>query len=123
MEVENWIKVDKPLDQYPLGTKARATMGGYWIRVKRGWKWHCGDTFPLPGADWDRTVCLPKEDDTIELVGKGYACPNCGKFGDERSYVDRTESVFSHFPDPHYSWTETHSCWNCSKQYRIKNGT
>jgi hypothetical protein len=36
---------------YPLGTKAHAVMGGYWIKVERGWKWCNGDTFPTPGAD------------------------------------------------------------------------
>jgi hypothetical protein len=45
------LRVDRPWSEYPLGTKAHSFMGGYWIRVKRGWKWHCGDTFPTPGGD------------------------------------------------------------------------
>jgi hypothetical protein len=26
-------------------------MGGHWIRVEDGWKWHNGATFPSPGGD------------------------------------------------------------------------
>lgn len=35
----------------PLGTKANAVNGGYWIRVSNGWKWCTGSTFPVPGGD------------------------------------------------------------------------
>ncbi len=44
MNLKNW-------DEYPLGTKAHAVMGGYWERVEAGWKWCTGSTFPRPGAD------------------------------------------------------------------------
>jgi hypothetical protein len=44
-------RVDRPWDEYPMGTKAHAFNGGYWIRVQRGWKWFSGDTFPTPGGD------------------------------------------------------------------------
>jgi len=42
---------DRPLSQWPIGTKAYAFSGGYWIRVEGGWKWWCGSTFPRPGGD------------------------------------------------------------------------
>lgn len=45
------VAVDRPWGQYPIGTKAHAYNGGYWIRVANGWKWHNGSTFPTPGAD------------------------------------------------------------------------
>lgn len=40
----------KPWSEYPIGTKALSINGGYWIKINSGWKWHCGDTFPTPGA-------------------------------------------------------------------------
>lgn len=43
----------------PIGTKAPAFIGGHWIKVERGWKWHCGDTFPRPGGDWDGRLIYP----------------------------------------------------------------
>lgn len=43
----------------PLGTKAPALMGGYWIKVANGWKWFCGDTFPTVGGDWDGSLIYP----------------------------------------------------------------
>ena len=45
------IKRDRPWSEYPIGTKAHAFMGGYWERVKNGWKWCTGATFPRPGGD------------------------------------------------------------------------
>jgi len=51
-------KTDREWHEYPLGTKAHAVMGGYWERVKGGWKWCTGSTFPTPGADW-RVIELP----------------------------------------------------------------
>lgn len=42
---------DRPWNEYPLGTKAHAFMGGFWIRVALGWKWCTGATFPTPGGD------------------------------------------------------------------------
>ncbi|OCK44364.1 hypothetical protein BA195_06720 [Tenacibaculum soleae] len=55
-----WVKPDKPLNELPEGTKAKALGGGYWIKNKRGWKWCTGATFPNVGGDWDGTVLLPK---------------------------------------------------------------
>lgn len=43
----------------PIGTKAPAFIGGHWVRVERGWKWHCGDTFPSPGGDWNGVLIYP----------------------------------------------------------------
>lgn len=45
------MKKDKSWRDYPIGTKAFASGGGYWVRVERGWKWCTGDTFPQPGGD------------------------------------------------------------------------
>jgi hypothetical protein len=45
------IKKDRPWNEFPLGTKAHACTGGYWIKVKSGWKWSTGDTFPRPGGN------------------------------------------------------------------------
>lgn len=42
---------DRPWNEYPVGTKAWALLGGHWIRVANGWKWHNGSTFPTPGGD------------------------------------------------------------------------
>lgn len=55
----NWIKANKPINEYPIGTKAKAIGGGYWERVKDGWKWFTGSTFPNVGADWSGEVMLP----------------------------------------------------------------
>lgn len=54
-----WQTSDRPFDAYPIGTKARAGGGGYWIKNERGWKWCTGATFPRPGGDWDGMVSLP----------------------------------------------------------------
>lgn len=46
------LRVDRPWDLYPVGTKAHAVTGGHWIRIEDGgWKWCTGDTFPTPGGD------------------------------------------------------------------------
>jgi hypothetical protein len=45
------LPVDRPWSEYPIGTKAHAFNGGHWIRVRNGWKWFNGSTFPTPGAD------------------------------------------------------------------------
>jgi|688.fasta_scaffold2308256_1 hypothetical protein len=54
-----WVRADKPVKEYPLGTKFKALMGGHWIRVERGFKWCTGSTFPNVGGDWTGEVCLP----------------------------------------------------------------
>ncbi len=54
-----WVKADKDLRDYPIGTKAKALGGGHWEKVKRGWKWCNGATFPNVGGDWNGMVCLP----------------------------------------------------------------
>lgn len=46
----------------PIGTKAPAIGGGYWIKVKLGWKWTNGATFPCPGGDWTGELIPPKSD-------------------------------------------------------------
>lgn len=54
-----WQTSDRPFKDYPLGTKAQAGGGGYWIKNKRGWKWCTGSTFPSPGGDWNGMISLP----------------------------------------------------------------
>lgn len=50
-------------DEYPLGTKAHSIMGGHWVRVQNGWKWHCGSTFPTPGGEAvGQCIELPPEE-------------------------------------------------------------
>ena len=54
-----WQTSDRPFRDYPIGTKAQALGGGYWIKNERGWKWGIDDTFPAPGGDWNGMVSLP----------------------------------------------------------------
>ena len=54
-----WIKADKDVREYPIGTKFKALMGGHWIRTEQGFKWCTGSTFPNVGGDWTGEVCLP----------------------------------------------------------------
>jgi hypothetical protein len=56
---EKWIYVDRDVSDYPMGTKFKALMGGHWIKVKHGFKWCTGATFPRPGGDWTGEVGLP----------------------------------------------------------------
>lgn len=59
---EKWIKADRPIDEYPAGTKFRAITGGYWIKQENGfYKWCTGASFPRVGGDWDGTVMIPEE--------------------------------------------------------------
>ncbi len=55
-----WETPNKPMIEMPMGTKAKAIGGGHWIRVKTGWKWCTGSTFPTVGGDWNGQVCYPK---------------------------------------------------------------
>ena len=50
------------LKSAPLGTKALAIDGGYWIRVVGGWQWAFsrGGIYPRPGADWDGNLIYPE---------------------------------------------------------------
>lgn len=47
------------LENALLGTKAPSVMGGYWIRVERGWRWCTDDIFPRPGGDWTGELIPP----------------------------------------------------------------
>ena len=47
----NISKIDRAWEDYPVGTKAYACTGGYWVKRHNGWKWCTGDTFGTPGAD------------------------------------------------------------------------
>lgn len=57
--MENWVKADKPISEYPIGTKFKSVGGGYWIKTERGYKWCTGATFPTVGGDYVGLVCLP----------------------------------------------------------------
>jgi hypothetical protein len=60
---------DRDWHNYPLGTRAHAYNGGHWVRVRNGWKWHCGDTFPTPGAD-AIGACIELPNDQAQLRSK-----------------------------------------------------
>lgn len=46
------FRVDRPWAEYPIGTKAYACNGGWWVRVAGGWKPNTSkDVFPSPGGD------------------------------------------------------------------------
>jgi hypothetical protein len=59
---EKWIRDNRQWNEYPIGTKAKALMGGYWIKEKGGWRWPGGALFPTPGGDATGEVCLPFSD-------------------------------------------------------------
>ena len=44
---------------YPIGTRAYAINGGYWIKVSEGWKWFNGSVFPTPGGDFSGKIEVP----------------------------------------------------------------
>ena len=70
-------KVCFPWSEYPIGTKAHAIMGGYWLKTSKGWKWCSGDTFPTPGGD-AFSVSLECQDCGADLL-KNHAVPfDCG---------------------------------------------
>lgn len=53
---------DRPWSDYPIGTRAHSCTGGYWERVRLGWKWCNGSTFPTPGGSaCGACVELPNE--------------------------------------------------------------
>lgn len=56
---ELWIQANATWNSYPNGTKAKALMGGYWIKTDHGWHWPGGSTFPTPGGDATGEICLP----------------------------------------------------------------
>lgn len=68
MESEQWIKADRPIEEYPAGTKFKAVNGGYWIKTEDGWyKWCTGAKFPRVGGDYIGLVCLPQNNKAIEI--------------------------------------------------------
>lgn len=43
-------KAHESWDSFPIGTKAYAWWGGFWLKTKKGWQWNGNaDTFPAPG--------------------------------------------------------------------------
>jgi len=58
---DNWHYANLPLKDYPIGTKAKALMGGHWVKTEMGWKWFNGATFPNPGGDWTGEVSIPQQ--------------------------------------------------------------
>lgn len=63
----NWIRADKDIKDYPIGTKFKALMGGHWTRTFYGFKWCTGSTFPSVGGDWTGDVCIPSLREEIIL--------------------------------------------------------
>lgn len=58
--IEEKQKITKSWSEYPVGTKAWAASGGYWIKTgENSWKWCTGSSFPTPGGD-AILVSLPK---------------------------------------------------------------
>lgn len=65
---DRWIQTTSKLSALPIGTKAQAFDGGYWVKVERGWKWFTGDTFPRPGADFNGKISLPTIAELVEAA-------------------------------------------------------
>jgi len=63
-------KINMTWAEYPLGTKAYACTGGYWIKQTIGWKWCTGATFPTPGGD-ACYITLPEKPDNQSLDSDG----------------------------------------------------
>ena len=88
-----WIKSDKDVREYPIGTKFKALMGGYWIRTERGFKWCTGSTFPNVGGDWTGEVCLPLDivlNEVEKLLPQDNFCKVCNLPTDgEKCYSKR----------------------------------
>lgn len=56
----DWIPRDKYWTDYPIGTKAKAIGGGYWLKTSKGWSWNgSGSSFPTPGGDNSGEVLIP----------------------------------------------------------------
>lgn len=48
------------VENAPMGTRAPAVSGGYWLRVIDGWRWNAsGSVFPRPGGDWTGELHVP----------------------------------------------------------------
>lgn len=76
-----YMKKNADWSDLPIGTKAQAIMGGYWIKREHGWQWNeNGGVFPRPGGDASGMVKTPIEFDlsadeklpTLEEVEKKY---------------------------------------------------
>ena len=84
-----------------------------------------------------KKIILGNEPDTKELAKQcaihsvvcceesttGYSCPNCDAICSDKTLISRTEPEFEEYPDPHYSWDETHKCQKCETLYLLHNGT
>ena len=67
---DEWIKADRKINDYPIGTKFKAIMGGHWIRVVNGFKWCNGSTFPRVGGDWTGEICLPSQLNHLTVIDR-----------------------------------------------------
>jgi hypothetical protein len=78
-----WVPVDRDWNEYPIGTKAKAIMGGHWIKKERGWSWNAnGPSFPTPGGDNSGEVCLPECKHLNTINGNTFffiKCIDCGE--------------------------------------------
>jgi hypothetical protein len=47
------------LRRAPIGTRAPASIGGWWTKTEYGWQSSGGSTFPRPGGDWTGELIPP----------------------------------------------------------------
>lgn len=47
------------LEDAPIGTRAPALGGGFWVKEEGGWRWPGGGLFPSPGGDWVQWLIEP----------------------------------------------------------------
>lgn len=89
-----WIKADKPIDEYPVGTKYRAIDGGYWTKAFDGYTWtkiengykFCSSQFVIrelePSTTWTGEVMLPEETIIVRLRKYQYTLKKVPKESD-----------------------------------------
>jgi hypothetical protein len=126
MDNEKWVRDGRHWSEYPAGTKAKALMGGYWVKITNGkWLWPGGNAFPTPGGDATGEVCLPDTNNTqlpaevlerIDLEAKQFAFSNYvhagnnpeAKFEDVRTWPYAAQ--VSYFSIKNYLDSDS-KCW------------
>lgn len=68
MKLVTMSELSDKLTNAPLGTKAPAMIGGYWVKVTNGWQWPMGSIYPRPGGDWTGELIYPGACEEHELV-------------------------------------------------------
>lgn len=97
---------DRRWSEYPIGTKAYAIDGGWWVRVSLGWKWCSGSTFPIPGADADAIG------NCIELPESGFKF--CGRCGSKSNAIDFNDG---NVPGIGYEQETKYKCTKCPNEW------